>query len=237
MNLHALGRLYDQLTPRERLPLLMAAHRRGDAAEYQRLDGSAPKRTFQTSDYYPLAKALGEAGYLHLLSLLDLAGAFWQCWGLWMAAAPPRAPEEDRKERGKPASTVGAPQCPRTAADDIDGSRAWGLMRYYASRFMAHVGGWQQFCAELHIDAEALVKFRIGWDLIAQTEKATRALIFSAEEAAQFVRRQTAAVADDDAPERGPAPVEPVADLARAWHAILEDLMATKELGDARRRA
>jgi hypothetical protein len=26
MNTHPLGRLYDQLTPRERLPLLMAAH-------------------------------------------------------------------------------------------------------------------------------------------------------------------------------------------------------------------
>src|SRR5262249_8028678 len=112
MNLAALARHYSAFTPWERLPLLMAAHGRGDAAEYQRLEGSARKRTFQAADYSPLAKALGEAVYLHLLCLLDLAGAFWQCWGLWMASLPPHLPENAAKEQCRREVTAVAPKGP-----------------------------------------------------------------------------------------------------------------------------
>jgi hypothetical protein len=224
-DLHALGRLYDQLTPRERLPLLMAAHRRGDAAEYHRLDRSAPKQVFRVANYYPLTKALDAASNLHLQCVLDLAGAFWQCWGLWMAAAESSAPEETRQERCRQEVTAGAPMCPCVGVHGLDGSRAWGLMRYYASRFMAHTGGWQQFCADLHIDPEALVEFRIGWGLVAQTAKVARGLVFSAEEPAEFLRRESSAAAGDAAPEHGLAPVECVADLVRSWHAMLDDLV------------
>src|SRR5262249_19260145 len=58
MNTHRLGQLYDQLTPRERLPLIMAAHLRGDAADQKRLSASAPLKTLRVPNYYPLAKAL-----------------------------------------------------------------------------------------------------------------------------------------------------------------------------------
>jgi hypothetical protein len=225
MNRDALGRLYNQLTPRERLPLLMAAHRRGDATEYQRLSDSVPKRTFQVADYYPLAKALDEAVYLHLLCLLDLAGAFWQCWGLCMVSAPLRAPEEEKKNQRRRRTLVGTQKCPGAAAGGINASRPRSLMRYYASRFAAHVSGWKQFCADLPIDPEALLQFRIGWGLVTQTEKATRALVFSAEEAAEFLRRETVACAGEDTPQRGPVPVESVAELVRAWHAILDDMV------------
>jgi hypothetical protein len=90
---------------------------------------------------------------------------------------------------------------------------------------MAHVGGWQQFCADLHLDPEALLHCQIGWELLAQTEKTARALVFAAEEAAQFRFRETDAVAGAAPPERGPAPVETVAEVVRAWHAVLDDLV------------
>jgi hypothetical protein len=42
MNFHRLTKLYDQLTPTERLPLIIAARARGDAVEQARLVESAP---------------------------------------------------------------------------------------------------------------------------------------------------------------------------------------------------
>ena len=41
MNSQPLSRLYDQLTPRERVPLIMAAYVRGDPAEQKWLSASA----------------------------------------------------------------------------------------------------------------------------------------------------------------------------------------------------
>ena len=41
MNTNRFDQLYNQLTPRERLPMIMAAHLRGDAAEQNRLVSSA----------------------------------------------------------------------------------------------------------------------------------------------------------------------------------------------------
>ena len=89
MNTNPLTKLYDQLTPRERLPLIIAAGARGDEAEQQRLKASAPRQMLQVPDYHCLAKALAEAVHYHLLTLLDLAATFWQWWGLWMALDQP----------------------------------------------------------------------------------------------------------------------------------------------------
>jgi hypothetical protein len=71
MNTHRLGQLYDQLTPRERLPLIMAAHLRGDAADQKRLGASAPLKTLRVPNYYPLAKALRTAVHWQMQTLLD----------------------------------------------------------------------------------------------------------------------------------------------------------------------
>jgi hypothetical protein len=188
MNPQRLERLYDHLTPRERLPLIMAAHMRGDAAERQRLVASARTRTFEVPDYYPLARALGQAAHWHMLTLLDLAGHFWQWWGLCMADAQRRVEEEDADKPRRRRTTAG--QKKRRAAgvdaDLIEHYRARGIARYYASRFVAHMDGWKQFCADLHVDPEVQLKYLIGWEFVAQTEKAARRLAFSADEAAWF---------------------------------------------------
>ena len=103
--------------------------------------------------------------------------------------------------------------------------RARGITRYYASRFVAHIEAWKQFCAELHMDSEAQLTFMIGWGLVTQTEKAARRLAFDAEEAAQFLRLETDPVADDAGLECGPVPVENVAELVRDWHTMLEEMV------------
>src|SRR5262249_37839849 len=138
MNLQRLERLYDHLTPRERLPLIMAAHLRGDTAEHKRLVASAHKQTFQVPDYHPLAKALDKACHWHMLTMLDLAGLFWQWWGLWISDPRLHTQEEEpQTRRGWHAATRRRKR--QRDAELIKQYRAHGLVRYYASRFAAHV--------------------------------------------------------------------------------------------------
>src|SRR5262245_21075204 len=100
----------------------------------------------------------------------------------------------------------------------------WSV-RYYAARFVAHVEGWKQFCAGLHLDPDVHARLMIGWDNVQRTEAAARELAFDAEAAARFVRLQTVPVAGDDTRERGPQPVETAEEIAQSWQAILDQLV------------
>jgi hypothetical protein len=82
MNTNGLAKLYDRLTPKERLPLILAASARGDQTEQDRLAHSAPKKEWRMPDYYGLAEAMLFASLFHLLQLLDVAALFWQVNGL-----------------------------------------------------------------------------------------------------------------------------------------------------------
>ena len=73
MNTKELAKLFDRLTPRERLALILAAAARVDEAERKRLSTSASEETHQVPNYYGLAKTLSEAVHYHMLTLLDLA--------------------------------------------------------------------------------------------------------------------------------------------------------------------
>jgi hypothetical protein len=222
MTTYRFDQLYVQLTPRERLPLIMAAHVRGDAAEQNRLVSSARTRSLQVPDYYPLARAQSKAVFWHMLTLLDLAGRFWQWWGLWVTYALPDALEEDRSDR----RSGGRAKNRRSSDGDlIERYRARGITRYYASRFVVYIDAWKQFCADLHMDPEAQLNFMIGWGLVTQTEKAARRLAFDAEETAQFLRLETDPVADDPGLECGPVQIENVAELVRDWHTILDEMI------------
>jgi hypothetical protein len=215
MTTNHLAKLYDTLTPRERLPLIIAAGARGDEAEHERLCTSAPPLAFREPDYYSLARAMGQAVHYHLLTLLDLAARFWQWWGLWMSYGlhdPGTARAKKRPRR-------------QGEADEALAWRAGCVVRYYASRFVAHVEGWKRFCTELHIDPEVQLNFMIGWETIVQTEKQARALAFTPEEAERFVRIETFAVEGDDSLEKGPVPVETVQELAEGWHVLLDKLV------------
>jgi hypothetical protein len=215
MNTNELAKLYDQLTPRERVPLIMAAGARGDQVEHKRLSASAPKEAYEVPNYYGLAKALKEAGYFHLLTLLDLASSFWQWWGLWMSN-PLRDPGETGAKKSRRGQNKSLQRLER---------RAGGIVRYYASRFVAHVEGWKQFCSELQIDPEAQLNFMIGWETIRRTEESARELAFTDEEAALFVHLESVAGDGDESLEQGPAPVETAEDLAKSWHVLLDKFM------------
>jgi hypothetical protein len=215
MNTNELAKLYDQLTPRERVPLILAAAARGDEAEHKRLSTSAPKETFEVPNYFGLAKALKEAGYFHLLTLLDLASHFWQWWGLWISYGL-RDPGETGAKKSRRGQKKPLQRLER---------RAGGIVRYYASRFVAHVEGWRKFCSELQVDPEAQLNFMIGWETIRRTEESARDLAFTDEEAALFVHFESVAVEGDDSLQKGPAPVETAEELAESWHVLLDKFM------------
>jgi len=204
MNTDALAHLYDQLDPFERLPLIIAAGARGDKTEQRRLSQAAPRKTWRTPDYYPLARALDKAVNYHLVMLLDLAAKFWQWWGL---------------------DAVGLFVADTYSSDLSEHERSEGICRYYASRFIAYFDGWKLFSAQLHIDPEVRLSFMIGWATIVQTEKLARTQAFSSEEAEQFVRSETMPVPGDESMERGPDPVEPAEEIAACWHTILDEFL------------
>jgi hypothetical protein len=78
VNTNALARLYDALTPSERLPAIMAASLRGDDVEADRLARSAPVRIFRVPDYFGLAEGLKLLAVFVLAELLELTTLHWQ---------------------------------------------------------------------------------------------------------------------------------------------------------------
>jgi hypothetical protein len=165
VNTDALAKLYDRLKPAERLPLLIAARRRGDELERQRLAQAAPRTAYQVPDHFALAMALQEAVTFHLVELLERAGKFWQAWGLWGWCQHRSRPKESEKE-----------------------ARMLGLVRLHAYYLTIHVDAWRRFSEELQIEPEALLDFMPGYDMIRRTRDVVRDLAYTFEEATICLR-------------------------------------------------
>lgn len=83
MNARVLSRLYDKLSPLERIPLILAAEAREDETEVQRLHRSAPMRTWQFSDYLMPHMALQTLSQMYIVEQLDHIATYWHaCWRL-----------------------------------------------------------------------------------------------------------------------------------------------------------
>ena len=80
MNTKGLAKLYDRLTPAERLPLIIAAAERGDDAERDRLVNAAGRITLSMSDHSPYARAFDELATLIFLELLEDAGNYFDAF-------------------------------------------------------------------------------------------------------------------------------------------------------------
>jgi len=220
MTTDSLAGLYDQLTPRERVPLIFAAAGRGDEVEQERLVGSAKRATFSVGDHAGFAKALLEVADFHMLILLDLAANYWQWWGLWMI----------RGLRGD--SSNGAKKSRGRHAKDerLKEIRSYVIARYYASRLVAHVDGRKCFCQELNLDMEFTLKKMPGWETVVRTEGQVRELAFTAEQAISFVCSEMVPGDNADEPGRGPEPVETVEEVARGWHKMVEEMVTNSAL-------
>lgn len=165
MNTNDLAKLYDRLKPAERLPLLIAAGRRGDAVESQRLSQAAPRMCLRLPDYFPLGEALQELAMWHLVQLLDLAAKFWQAWGIW-----------------------GWSQHPERQGEPLDAAKLLGMVQLYAYHFEVHSQAWATFCAELRVEPAALLDFLPAYDIIQRTREHAPDLTPTQEEATDFLR-------------------------------------------------
>jgi hypothetical protein len=82
ISLKRLASQYDQLTPRERFSLIVAAGVRGDDSEQDLLKRSGPTQLFRVPSYRGYAEAFSDAACLYLLQQLDTGVQCWKCLAL-----------------------------------------------------------------------------------------------------------------------------------------------------------
>jgi hypothetical protein len=175
MNTKCLAKLYDRLTPRERLPLILAASARDDEVEGQRLAQSAPRMALRLPDYHGLGEGLFLASLFHLIGVLDVAALFWLTQGRlaeWQAWADEKEDEDDWLNR-------------------MDAK-----VRMLAYVLTAKRDGWRRFCAELPVDPELLLNDVPAYDTVKRSEEAARLLAFSVDEARAWLRKTSTATAE-----------------------------------------
>jgi hypothetical protein len=165
MNTDALAKLYDRLTPRERLSLIMAANARGDETEENRLARSAPRTTFSVPDFYGLAEGVQNITLFIMIDLLDTAVRFWLAGGKWSESVAFKGKRSDASQRELNVSA--------------------GLAGYLIKEKLA---GWRQFCAEFKADPELLMSFLPGYETVKHTEEAVEMIAFTREETAAWLR-------------------------------------------------
>ena len=207
MNMAAIARHYDTLTPWERLPLLLAAQARHDAVEYHRLARSAPKNRFAVPDYWGLLEGFTSLSQQYVLEQLDNA-AF--CWRLWALAVP--------------GSLGGDRECPHRESD------IGAILQFEAHCIVVRADGWRQLCADLHVDADMILRQLPGHETVGEMEALARRLAFTAEEAVGYLRELLERV--ELVPGREPAVrreyrLDSAADVARSMRAALEERLAS----------
>jgi hypothetical protein len=162
MNTKPLGKLYDRLTPHERLPLMVAAADRGDEAEADRLARSAPRFACRLPDYHGLGEGLLLQLLFYMIAQLDRAAIYWHGTGL--------AEELSEFPIGK---------------DDRARAKRWRkLLRLVAYNMVVEADAWKRLCAELHIDPETLLRDFPAYDTLRRSEEAARLDAYPPEEAA-----------------------------------------------------
>jgi hypothetical protein len=159
VNTNGLAKHYGSLTPRERLPLIMAASARGDEQERLRLVTSAPKVAYRVPDYFGLAQALKELSDLHFMELLTLAANYFQALGLTDSA------------RGAGAERA------------LDTALLFGYL------FKVQLAGWRQFCREYDLEPEICWSCLPGFGTVQRAERIAEEAAFTAEGVARHLQR------------------------------------------------
>jgi hypothetical protein len=159
MNASGLARHYDTLSPRERLPLILAAAARGDEEERSRLVKSAPRLAYEVQDHFGLTQAFFALSTGHLLRLLELANRYIALLG---AAVSKKGKEADRMQEA-------------------------ALFSGYL--IQVNLAGWRQFCAEHQFDPEVFWSRLPGFDTVKLVEETVAAAAFTPEEARGYARR------------------------------------------------
>ncbi len=167
MNTKALARLYDRLTPDERLPLITAAMERGDEVEAERLSNSAPIILLRMPDYYGLGDGWTTLTLFHMIETLDLAVRFW--WNLGMSAQSKSSPVDDE--------------------DVAHANRLFDMARYAGYRLCVEVDAWKLVCSEGHYNPDGTLRFLTGFETVKQAEENARMCLWTQAEAAAYLKK------------------------------------------------
>jgi len=167
VNTNGLAKLYDRLTPWERLPLILAASDRGDEAEVDRLAHAAPRMALRLPDYHGLSEGLSLLSLFHVIEQLNLGLLFWHAQGM----------------------ATDCEASPASAADRARAERLWDLAHMAGYRLCVEAEAWRRLHAELHIDPDTLLRIQPGYQAMQLTEKAARLLLWTPAEAAAYLRR------------------------------------------------
>jgi hypothetical protein len=194
MNTNGLAKLYGQLTPKERLPLILAASARGDEAERNRLAQSAPKEGFWLPDYHGLAEGMLFASLFQLLEVLDMAAYYWRSVGLL----------EQEEILGDNTN--------KELRDRFD-----GLTRIYAYMFIVKIDGWRLFCARHNYDPDLLWKGLPGFETVCRGEEEIRTMAFTPEKADEWAKRGRKDAPRLARPEDEAAAIEVLAKSHAQW--------------------
>jgi hypothetical protein len=166
MNTKGLAKLYDGLSPWERLPLILAASSRGDAEERSRLGSSAPRHQYRIPDHYGLADGLERLSHLYVIMQLDRAVLYWQADGLREHYAS-LAKSEEHKARDE-------------SLADLQGALAYSITVY--------ADAWKRLSSELQADPGLLLRLLPGLATLRQVEEEARAIAPTAEEVTAWLR-------------------------------------------------
>ena len=169
MNSNGLAKHYEALTPRERVPLIMAASSRGDEVERERLVNSAPKSGLRVANYFGFSQAVQEACFAYLLDQLNLAACFWRAEGL-LASVCDLADHPKRRKK-------------RDESEQAREDRMLFLVRWFGYRIVVNADAWRRFCAELNIETPRMVAVLSDQLMLNDVEECARIVAFSADEA------------------------------------------------------
>jgi hypothetical protein len=195
VNPNALAKLYARLRPSERLPLIIAASDRGDQAEADRLSRSVPRIRVGLPDYHGLGEGLLFLSLFHTMEQLDLGLLFWHAQGM--------ATEYE--------------EFPVDQGDKARADRLWDATRLLAYKLCIQADAWKCFFAELQIDPETLLRDLPCYSTLQLTERAARAMVCTAEEAVELLRRVIPGDGELPTVERAVKVMRAIIDQRVAW--------------------
>jgi hypothetical protein len=165
VNTNTLAKLYDRLSPRERLPLILAASLRGDEPEKERLARTAPRALYRLPDYHGLSEGLLLTAMLHVVQTLSLGVWFWRASTALAEAG------FDKSKRGRGQER-----------------RRGDALRLAGYLITVEVDGWALFCERLRIEPNGLLRDLPDWGQLKAIEGEARPVAFTAGEAAAWAQ-------------------------------------------------
>ena len=158
LNPDRLSKHYDKLTPRERFSLILAAGVRGDEAEQDRLQSSAPEHLFCVPDYRGYSEGFNEVASLYPDPTTgNGGGGCWKCLATFEGA---------RKTS----------------------QRLLNCLGLFGHQFVTRRQAWQRLCEEYGIDGNAVLSVYPGYAMIQHLDEMIPALACTREQAAVILR-------------------------------------------------